>query len=315
MIGKLERGQGKKLAIRADMDALPLSELTEVPWKSRNENVMHACGHDGHMASLLGAARLLSEEKTTLNGTVYFCFQEGEEKGTGAADCVAYLQKEGGVDYAIGSHLTGVLDTGQIDLAAGTRANGAIIFFIDIQGIGGHGSRPDLSVNPVTIACETYQRLIQIPSHLHEASKTTVISPCVVQAGSKFNIIPEQARIEGTIRFSDADDGEKLMEQVRRTAEKTAEFYGGTAQVDFEIGSKYPVINTPEEVRVGREEARQLGFEVLENPPYSASDNFSEFLHAFPGFYCMVGAKSGRPGTSGINHAPNFDKMCIRDSY
>ena len=115
VIGRIEFGPGKKLAIRADFDALPVQETVDVPWKSTQENVMHACGHDGHTAALLGTARALLPMKNQLHGTVYLCFQQGEEAGQGADKCVEYLKAHGGVDMAIGTHLLSILDTGAID--------------------------------------------------------------------------------------------------------------------------------------------------------------------------------------------------------
>lgn len=188
VIGRIEFGPGKRLAIRADFDALPVQETVDVPWKSALENVMHACGHDGHTAALLGTAKALLSMKERLHGTVFLCFQQGEEVGQGADKCVEYLKAHGGVDMAIGAHLLSLLDTGTIDIGPGLRANGTDIFHIDITGKGGHGSRPDLVSNVLTIACDIYQHLIAIPSNRLEAARTCVVSPCVIQALSLIHI-------------------------------------------------------------------------------------------------------------------------------
>lgn len=307
VIGRIEFGPGKRLAIRADFDALPVQETVDVPWKSALENVMHACGHDGHTAALLGTAKALLSMKERLHGTVFLCFQQGEEVGQGADKCVEYLKAHGGVDMAIGAHLLSLLDTGAIDIGPGLRANGAGIFHIDITGKGGHGSRPDLVSNVLTIACDIYQHLIAIPSNRLEAARTCVVSPCVIQAGQRYNVLPETARLEGTFRFSGDGDGKLLMDMIQDTAERIAAIYGGSAKTSFEPMASYPVINDPAAAAIGQDAAMACGLRLLQLPPTSASDNFSEFLHVFPGFFCFVGSRSDREGTSGVHHASNFD--------
>lgn len=307
IIGRLEFGEGKKLAIRADFDALPIQEETNVPWKSVYDGAMHACGHDAHAAVLLGVAKTLLDLKEQLRGIIYLCFQQGEEAGMGADKCVEYLQAQGGVDNAISMHLMAPMEPGTMDLQPGLRANGAYMFGIDIEGKGGHGARPDASINPVAIVCDIYQHLISIPVNRHEAANTCVISPCVINAGTRFNVIPEKAHIEGTIRFMGENDGEALVDKVRATAQNVAAIYGGKVTVNIQTVSKYPIVNDPASTAIGREAAAATGFTLPVIPPTSASDNFAEFLHAFPGFYCMIGAHSGRQNTSGVHHAPDFD--------
>lgn len=307
VIGRIECGPGKKIAIRADFDALPIQEVIDVPWKSTQEHVMHACGHDGHTAALLGTAKVLMSIKSQLRGTVYLCFQQGEEAGQGADKCVEYLKEEGGVDMVIGAHLMSLMEVGTIDVNPGFRANGAGIFQVDVIGKGGHGSRPDLVPNVLTMVCDIYQHLISIPSNRLEAARTSVISPCMIQAGQRFNILPETARLEGSFRFSGMEDGDLLTNMIRETAERIAAVYGGEVKTGFQLAAKYPIINDPAATAIGQDAAAACGLQLLQLPPTSASDNFCEFLHAFPGFFCFIGSHSGREGTSGIHHAPDFD--------
>lgn len=240
-------------------------------------------------------------------GNVYLCFQHGEETGKGADECVRYLKDHGGVDAVFAAHMLSILPSGMIVLQPGVVATGGIIFRSEIEGTSGHGGRPDLAISAADIMCDIYQHLVNIPSNRHEAAKTCVISPCVLNSGSRFNVIPDSAVIEGTIRFLGEDDGEILMEKVRRTSEAIASMHGGRAEVIYDEVSRYPVINDADMSAVGRKAAERLGFSLFDTEPTSASDNFAEFLHEYPGYYCFVGSKSDREGTSGVHHAPDFD--------
>lgn len=186
VIGTLEGGKpGKKIAIRADIDALPVAEANEVPYKSKVEGVMHACGHDGHAAMLLGTAHVLSEIRDQLCGTVYLCFQVAEEIGAGADEIVAYLRSIGGVDQAIGTHLAGGDPAGVINLPDGPMMAGALGFEITVKGVGGHGSRPDRAVDPVKPACDIVLKIAMIPAQYHNPFDTCVVSPCQITAGQQ----------------------------------------------------------------------------------------------------------------------------------
>lgn len=184
-------------------------------------------------------------QKTSLSGTERFTCASNVVKrpGIGAAECVQYLQEQGGVDAAFAVHMLSILPPGLINLQPSVRANGGITFHIDIQGKSGHGARPDVAVSAAEIMCDTYQQLLRIPSNHHEAAKTCVISPCVLHSGTRFNVIPGEAVIEGTIRFMGIEDGTILEERVRHVAEAVAVFHGGTAQVQFTPAARYPVVN------------------------------------------------------------------------
>ena len=308
VIGKIDCGEGKKIAIRADIDALPVVETLDVPWKSQNDGCMHACGHDAHTAILLAVGKGLMQMKDKLKGTIYLCFQEAEEFGRCADECVDYLVKVGGVDNAIGLHLSGSDAPGTIELVEGARFSGAEIFYIDVLGKGGHGSRPDLVIDPIRIAADIYQKIIAIPTNSHSMFDTCVVSPCMLSGGNRFNVFPDTAHIEGTIRYYKEGDGAKIVEKIEKISTALAEMNGAKAVVKSEIASKYPVINEPVATEKGRAVAQEIGLKFIDGrDPQAASDNFAEFIHEFPGFYCFLGANSSRVGTSGNHHTTNFD--------
>lgn len=309
VVAVINKGKpGKRIAIRGDIDALPMQEENDVPYRSQVDGKMHACGHDGHAAVLLAIGRSLSELKDELNGSVYLCFQVAEEIGRGADEIVAYLKEQGGVDQAIGTHLSGGDAAGIINLPGGPLMAGAIGFEIDVLGVGGHGSRPDLAVDPVKPACDILLKVASIPAQRHNPFDTCVVSPCQIVAGTKNNIIPEKAHIAGNIRFFKYGDGEKIVEVIRTIAENTAKAYGTKAVVTSQVMSPLPVINDEACAAKGREIAQRIGLKLAEpRNPTAGSDNFAEFLAAFPGFYCDTGARSTRPDSSGNHHNSKFD--------
>lgn len=310
VVGLLDTGRpGKSLAIRADIDALPMDEPDKSrPYCSQVPGVMHSCGHDSHAAMLLGTARVLSAIRDSLRGKVYFCFQVAEELGGGAPELVEYLQAQGGVDGVIGTHIDGGSDAGVIHLPDGPLMAGAHLYEITVQGSGGHGSRPDKAVDPIKPACDILLKIAAIPAQYHNPFDTCVVSSCQIHAGSASNIIPETAVIGGNIRFFKYGDDELLLERIRLVAENTAAAYGTTATVTHSVGARFPVINDPKMAALGREVAQSVGFTFAPpHDPTCGSDNYAEFLAAFPGFYCDTGAHCKRPGASGNHHNPNFD--------
>lgn len=310
IVGILDTGRpGKKLAIRADIDALPMQELdTTLPYCSTVPGVMHSCGHDGHTAMLLGAARVLSQQREALCGVLYFCFQVAEEVGGGADEIVAWLKARGGVDCAIGTHLDGGSEAGTLYLPDGALMAGAMVYDIEVHGVGGHGSRPDKAVDPIKPACDIALRIAQIPAQYHNPFDTCVVSTCQLHAGSANNIIPESAHIGGNVRFFKYGDDKRIEERIRMIAEHTAAAYGTTAELRVHPGSSMPVINDPAMAEIGREAAQAVGLTLAPpHDPTCGSDNYADFLCAFPGFYCDSGARCTREGASGNHHNPRFD--------
>ena len=294
---------GRTLALRADIDALPMNEEIEWEYRSQTPGVMHACGHDVHTATLLAAAKCLCERKDDLTGTVFFCFENAEEiAGGGAADMVAYLKSRGGVDQVIGNHMEGVMASGCGSVRSGTANAGNCHWRVTVRGRGGHGSRPDEAVDPIRIACRVLDRLTQIPSNHHDPFDPLVISPCIIRGGTAFNIIPDECVIEGNLRYFSIPALDRVLAQMDRIAKGIAESEGASAQVE-RISSCPPVVNDAAAAEKCREIMEKSGLRV-EAPerPVMASDDFALFLTSFPGCYVNIGARSGRPDASPIPH-------------
>ncbi len=310
IVGKIEGGKpGKKVAIRADIDALPVTEETPVSFRSENPGVMHACGHDAHTAILLATAKCLMEIRENLKGTIYLCFQSAEETGGGACAIVDYLKNQGGVDLAFGTHVIAAVPKGVMVIPTGAMMAGAGNFEITVTGQGGHGSRPDQSINPILPACNILQQIIAIPVNRHAPFDVCVVSPCIIQSGTVTNVIPNTAYIAGNMRYFKYGEKEKLVQTITTIAENTAQAYGATAKVTTKPGETPPVVNDSDSAKFAIESLKEQGIFQLYpfTEPATGSDNFGAFLQAFPGFYCIAGVKSSRAGTSSAQHNPLFD--------
>lgn len=298
---------GKKIAIRADIDSLVMQEEVDVPWKSKIDGLMHACGHDAHTAALLGLAKSLNELKDELKGTVYLVFQVAEEIAEGAIECVEHLKSIGGVDTVIGTHIMGDMPKGMMGCMEGPMFSGIKTFKVVVKGNGGHGSRPDLTVEPIKPAADILLKISAIPAWRISPFDPFVVSPCKFNAGTAINIIPDFAEIEGNIRYYSFEAMEQAEKILTEVVENTAKAYGAEATIEFPGGNP-PVINDAAAAKHVKEIAKELGYQVAPpSDPSAGSDNFSEFVKAFGGFYMVVGAKSERPGTSGNHHNVKFD--------
>lgn len=307
VVASICMGEGPRTAVRADMDALPLQEELDVPWKSKVPGVMHACGHDGHTAGLLGTAKMIRGISDRLQGTIFLCFQAAEETGDCADEVVEYLKGEGGVDSCVSLHYMAMWERGEAELSPGARMAGADLFEIRIKGKGGHGSREDLVVSTVKIACDIYDHLVRIPVYEHNPFNTAVVNVCKIAAGSRFNVYSDSGELSGSIRYMVPEDNLAIRERIVEIARQVAQLHGGSCEVDFSIGAKYPVVNDAGYTEKARRILERQGMKVVETDPNMGSDNFAEYLHAFPGCYVMVGCASEREGAVNINHNVRFD--------
>ena len=311
VVGTLKGAKkGKAVALRADMDGLPVQELSTVPFRSRVDGVMHACGHDTHMAMLLGAARLLSDHRRELSGTVRFLFQPAEEEGGrgGALPMIeAGAMKEPKVDYVFGLHISGGDRSGEFALREGPVMAAPDTFKVRIIGKGGHGSAPHETVDPVYVAAHVILALQGISSRMIDPVRPFVITVGSVHSGTKENIIPDFARLEGTIRTLDEKTRRRAKRKVKEVVKGVCRSFGAKAEVEFEEDA-YPVtVNDPRATRRATGVLRRVpGARVKKMEPIMGGEDFSRFLQEAPGTFYFLGTMNRSKGCVYPNHSARF---------
>ena len=309
LIGILEGNQaGKTIALRADFDALPIPDEKEVPYKSQNPGVMHACGHDGHTAALLGTAEALSHFRQQLKGKVIFIFQPAEELPPGGAKFMIEDGVLDGVDYVFGAHLDSQTPLGKITVGEGFQMAAVDKFAITIQGKGGHGARPHEAVDSIVIGSEIVSGLQKIVSRGVNPLQAAVVTIGVFHSGTAFNVIADKATIEGTVRTFDGDVRKQVEKQIYRIVGGITTAFGATFTIDYLNG--YPALyNHPKETETVRNLlAEQFSEEnIVEMQPTMGAEDFSYFLLEKPGTYFRVGSQNEDEATHYPHHHPKFD--------
>jgi amidohydrolase len=300
----------KVVALRADMDALPISEANEVPYKSQNPGVMHACGHDAHTASLLGAAKILHEVRDQFEGTIKLIFQPGEEIIPGGASLMIKdkVLENPRPQYILGQHVMPMIPAGKVGFRSGLYMASADELYLTIKGKGGHGAMPETFIDPVLISAHLLVALQQIVSRVANPKIPSVLSFGRVEALGATNIIPNEVKIQGTFRTLDEGWRAKAHEKMRQIAEGIVEGMGG--QLDFEIRKGYPFLKNNPELTARSVAAAQtyLGSEnVLDLDIWMAAEDFAYFSQEIDGCFYRLGTRNEARGiTSGV-HTPTFD--------
>jgi amidohydrolase len=308
VVGVLRNGSSKKsLGLRADMDALPLRELNDFSYRSKNPGRMHACGHDGHTAMLLGAARYLAATRR-FDGTVNFIFQPAEE-GIGGARAMIEdgLFKRFPCDAVFGMHNRPGLPLGKFAVRSGPMMAGGAFFDIDVTGRGSHGARPESGVDPVLVAAHIATALQSIVSRNVRPVETAVVSVTQIHAGDAYNVIPQTARLSGTVRAFSEDVLKMVERNLERIAAGVAQGFGASAKTDFRLIFA-PLINDAQQADYAARICEELvGAENVRRDPslIMASEDFSFMLKEVPGCYFNIGNGDGE-GACEV-HNPSYD--------
>ena len=308
VVGTLKgKNDGKTIAFRADMDALPIQETSDISYKSINAGIMHACGHDGHTAMLLGTAEVLSKQADKLNGTLKFFFQPAEE-GQGGARFMIDDGALDGVDEVYGIHLWNYQKYGTIGVKSGPIMAAADIFEITVHGKGGHGAAPQGTKDAVLIAAHLIQTLQTIVSRNTNPIESTVVTVGQINGGYNFNIIADKVTLRGTTRAYTEDNRQLIKKRMKEIIAGTEKTFGTKIELDYEDGYP-PTVNDPTAADNLLNAAKKIVGDGAGHPYLSmGAEDFSYFLQKVPGCYFLVGsAPEGREPLSVPHHCSHFD--------
>ncbi|SHK44290.1 M20 family metallopeptidase [Paramaledivibacter caminithermalis] len=299
--------EGKTIALRADMDALEVNEENDKDYKSKTPGIMHACGHDGHTAGLLTAAKILNDIKAELSGTVKLFFQPGEEVAQGAKKMIEEGVMEG-VNGVFGIHLWNDIDAGKVSIEAGPRMASAGIFKIDVIGKGGHGSMPNQGIDAVVVGSSIVMNLQSLVSREINPLDPAVISIGMFNAGTRFNVIAGKAHLEGTTRCFSMEINNSFEEMITRVAENTAKSYRAEVEVDYKQ-LVIPTINNPQMSAIGEKAVEKIrGKDALITfEKTTGGEDFSFFTEKTPGVFAFVGSRNDKKLEYFPHHHPKFD--------
>ncbi len=302
--------ESKTVALRGDMDALPILEANDVEYKSTKDGVMHACGHDVHTACVLGAARILNGLKDQFEGTVKLVFQPGEEKNPGGA---SLMIKDGALenprpDRMLGQHVMPYISTGKVGFREGMYMASADEIYLTVKGKGGHAALPDKVIDPILIASHILVALQQVVSRNADPKTPTVLSFGTINGGQAQNIIPDEVKISGTFRALDEVWRFEAHKRITAIAKGIAEGMGGECDVNIDVG--YPFLtNDVATTQVARKAAEEyLGAEnIVDLDLWLGAEDFAYYTHEVPSTFYRLGTGNETKGTTHGVHTPNFN--------
>jgi len=307
---------GKTILLRADMDALPMEEESGLAFASQNPGAAHCCGHDLHTAMLLGAAQILKEHEEELEGTVKLMFQPGEECLGGARAMI-----EGGilenpkVDAAVAFHVNSGVPAGAVLVFRGPTAASSDSFTVTVRGKGCHGSRPDEGIDPIAIACHIHTALQELQARELKAGEIGVMTIGSIHGGTTFNVIPDEAKLQGTIRTFDNEVREKLRQRLTEICEGVAKAFRGTAEVQFEPGYTVPMICDRELAAEIKESLTELFSEKqvrFMEKSFPGSEDFAFVAQQVPAVFLVLGARVEEKEVYGQHHPKvQFNEKCL----
>ena len=290
---------GKNYGLRCDIDALPIAEETDLPYKSKTPGKMHACGHDFHTAAVFGAALLLQERKEELQGNVKILFQPAEESSHGA-ETVLETGVLSDVTAIFGLHTAAYLPVGTLGIRAGSVMAAVDRFELNITGTGCHGGHPDEGVDTILVAASVIQAFQSIVGRNLNPFHTGVVSVTRINGGNTWNVIPDKVELEGTVRSMEKDDRIFIERRMREIAEHTAAAYGANAELLWYPGPP-ATVNEKAWSAFAQKVAEESGFEVVPQRNSTGGEDFAFYLEKIPGCFINVGTGVGYP-----NHHPKF---------
>ncbi|MDY0256159.1 amidohydrolase [Gudongella oleilytica] len=301
------KGPGKTIALRADIDALEVQEENPVPYKSKIDGMMHACGHDTHIAGLLTAAKILNEIKDEFDGTVKLIFQPGEEVAQGALAMIKDGVMEG-VDGIFGIHIWNDVETGKVSVEAGPRMASAGMFKVYITGKGGHGAMPHQTVDASVVASAIVMNLQSIVNREINPSDPAVVTVGMIRSGSRWNVISGEAYMEGTTRCYSMEVNNAFEGQLRRIVEMTAQAYRAEARMEY-TQMTIPTINDPMMSAIAAESVKKVAGEegLVTFEKTSGGEDFAFFSEYAPSAFAFVGSKNTAKLDYYPHHHPKFD--------
>jgi amidohydrolase len=299
---------GNSVAVRADIDALPVTEENDLPYVSRNRGVMHACGHDAHMAMLLGVIRMAVASKNELSGKIRFMFQRAEERPPGGAVSLISGGVLNGMDFVIGQHVMSTIPAGKVALFPREAMANADEFTIRIHGKGGHGSAPHETVDALMISALYIAEAQTIVSRMIDPQEAGVVTFGTINSGYRYNIIAAHSEMTGTVRTFSEGVRKTIRESLEKLLSRICEAYGATYEFHYEEG--YPaVINSPQVTDIiGKAAEEILGKSALLYPkPSMGGEDFAYYLQKIPGAFYFLGVGNQEKGITSPQHSPTYN--------